>query len=70
MVMKDDGRESIKMKKNKQHKKYRDRKCSNKDCKHLLNIDEMLSNNDYDILPDGSYAFYCSYCDSTEIIKL
>ena len=70
MVMKNDGRESMKMKKSKQHKKYKDRKCSNRECRATLNIDEMISNNDFDILPDGSYAFYCPCCDNSEIVKL
>lgn len=70
MTLKEDGRISNKEKKNKQHKKYRDIKCSNKDCRAILNIDEMVSNNDYDVLPDGSCAFYCPCCDNSEIKKL
>lgn len=69
MTLKNDGRVSNKDKK-KVHKKYRDVKCNNKDCKKWLDIQEMYDNNDYDILPDGSYAFYCSYCNNTVILKL
>jgi hypothetical protein len=69
-MLKDDGRVSNKDKKNKQHKKYRDVKCSNRDCRAILNIDEMVENHDYDILPDGSYVFYCSCCDNSEVKKL
>lgn len=70
MTLKNDGRISNKEKKNKLHKKYKDRKCSNRECRATLNIDEMINNNDYDLLPDGGYVFYCPCCDNTEIVKL
>lgn len=63
MVLKNDGR--VKVNKKRKHKTI---KCS--ECRTVLDLDEMKENQDYDLLPDGSYVFYCTQCDNTEIVKL
>jgi DNA-directed RNA polymerase subunit RPC12/RpoP len=60
-----------KEKKNKQHKKYRDIKCSN--CRSVIDISEKIELGDVDYLEgDKTKAvFYCDKCgSSTSIIKL
>jgi predicted RNA-binding Zn-ribbon protein involved in translation (DUF1610 family) len=71
MTLKYDGRMSNKEKKNKQHKKYRDIKCSN--CRSVIDISEKIELGDVDYLEgDKTKAvFYCDKCgESTNVIKL
>jgi hypothetical protein len=65
MVMKNDGRQRESKKGKRKHKTI---KCS--ECRTVLDLDEMKENQDYDVLSDGSYVFYCTQCDNTEIVRL
>lgn len=62
MTLKNDGREKSKK------KKHKTIKCS--ECRTVLDLDEMKDLNDFDLLSDGSYVFYCTQCDNTEIVRL
>jgi len=64
MTLKDDGRESNRMKR----KRQKTQKCTG--CKNLLNIDEYINKNDFDRVDADTIIIYCSKCGNEELIKL
>lgn len=64
MVMKDDGRESIKMKK----KRHKTQKCTS--CKNVLDIDTYIDRNDFDRIDSDTILVYCEKCGNEELVKL
>lgn len=71
MTLKNDGRVSNKDKK-KVHKKYRDIKCQDDDCKESIDIDLCIENEDFDYCDNtkGSIYVYCPACALQHEVKL
>jgi len=72
MVMKNDGRESAKMKKNKQHKKYKDVKCDDKLCEGVINVDLAIEVGDMEYCDTfkSSIYVYCPICGLNHKVEL
>lgn len=72
MTLKENGKISNKEKKNKQHKKYKDIKCSNKNCRAIIDVDYAISVVDIDYINDDKTkgVLYCPKCGESNMIKL
>jgi len=64
MTLKNDGRESNKMKK----KRHKTQKCTG--CKNLLDIDTYIDRNDFDRIDSDTILVYCEKCGNEELVKL
>lgn len=71
MTLKNDGRISNKDKK-KVHKKYRDIKCSNRDCRTIIDVDYAVSIGDIEYLDDSRTkgTVFCPVCGLDHLIEL
>ena len=69
-MLKEDGR--IRESKKKQHKKYRDVKCENRECKGIIDIDLALEIGDIEYCDNTktSIYVYCPICGLNHQIKL
>lgn len=71
MTLKEDGRVSNKDKK-KQHKKYRDIKCSDRDCRTIIDVDYAVSVGDIEYLDETKTkgTVFCPVCGLDHLVEL